>query len=130
MAGWQHRHGNKRFSARQLAALAGVSHPAVYRIREGQGTPDQTTLDKLAGYFGLPAPQRAVVVGEGEVAGPQSALEWIRRARAAIDEAERLLLREEGTIPPEDETAAILRAHEFVKEQARKAAGKGRRKAG
>jgi transcriptional regulator with XRE-family HTH domain len=76
-----HWRGNKD----ELAGQSGLSRSAVYGVLSGQGYPEQSTLDALAGALGVPKPQFRVDPVTPDAVG------WIGEARAALDRAERLL---------------------------------------
>jgi hypothetical protein len=94
---------------------------------DADGTPKQETLDKLAAYFGEPAPvvQEARVLEPGtEISQPTSALEWLGLARVSIDRVEALLrAKEEAEASP---VAHAIRARDESAKALEKTMGTGR----
>lgn len=90
MESWRESQGSKAFGWGELERLTGVNLPALHRIRDRRGEPDQRTLDRIAKGLGVSAPTRQTVL---RYAPPKqaSALDWVERARLALDMASSIM---------------------------------------
>jgi transcriptional regulator with XRE-family HTH domain len=87
-AAWRAKYGDKRLNVLELCRESGVTPPAFYRLEEGNPRPE--TVARLAGYFGVPEPQRAFLA-EGIVEPAPTPLSLLRDAIAQLCAAEEML---------------------------------------
>ena len=117
-------------SISELQAASGVARTTIYRIEDRKGGADEATILALAtGMRVKPPALRQMVVQEGHA--PPTPLSLIRRAKASIEGAERLLATSDGTDKAERDAAKAGVAREAKttpqRRPSRRAGGKGRR---
>ena len=90
MDSWHVSQGGREFGWGELGRVTKVNLPALHRIRDKQGEPDQRTLNRIAEGLGVPAPRRETVLRYAPVQ-KLNALDWVERARLALDMASSLM---------------------------------------
>ena len=113
MDSWRLSQGNREFGWGELERVTKVNLPALHRIRDKQGYPRQDTLDRIAEGLGVPAPRRETVLRSAP--SPKlGALDWVERARLALDMASSMM-RQPTALATAQETAAFDKVADEVR---------------